>query len=375
MDIYSYMDAHREEAQNLLMELAQIPAPSFDEMRRAEFCRDWLKAQGARGVYIDEVKNVIYPVGCTETGPLTVFVAHSDVVFPDTETLPLHIADGRIYCPGIGDDTANAVALLMTAKFIAEHDLKPNGCGVLLVINAAEEGLGNLAGCRALMEKFGSRIREFVSFDSHDCVLNYRAVGSRRYRVETETAGGHSFQDFGRESAIAHLARLIGMLYAQPVPQEGKTTYNVGTVSGGTSVNTIAQHAGMLYEFRSDTASSLEAMERQFRDALEVCRAQGMTLRVTPVGERPCGAPVDEAVQRAMIARADAATRAYFGRALTFVPASTDCNLPLAAGIPSVCVGCYNGAGSHTREEYVEIASLLPGLKVAAAMIGHHFHL
>lgn len=373
MQICDYMDAHRQEALTLLTELAQIPAPSLHEEQRAAFCRDWLIAQGARGVYMDEAKNVIYPIGCTQNNPLVVFTAHSDVVFPDTERLPLRVADGRIYCPGIGDDTANVVALLMTAKFIAENSLRPNGCGVLLVINSGEEGLGNLFGCRAVMARFGSRIREFVSFDSHDCVCNYRAVGSRRYSVEAETAGGHSFQNFGAENAIEHLARLITALYAQPLPLTGKTTYNVGIIRGGTSVNTIAQHAEILYEFRSDTASSLESMEEQFRGILDVCRAQGMKLRATAVGERPCGAKVNEAAQKAMIARANEAAQRFYGRTLSFVPASTDCNLPLAAGIPSICVGCYSGASSHTREEYVEVESLLPGLKVAAALILHHF--
>ena len=112
-EIYKYIDEHKDEAYELLLTLARIPAPSHHEQKRAEFCRDWLIAQGAEGVYIDDVLNVIYPVGVTENGPLTVYMAHSDVVFPDTEALPLEVRDGRIYCPGVGDDTANVVALLM----------------------------------------------------------------------------------------------------------------------------------------------------------------------------------------------------------------------------------------------------------------------
>ena len=115
-EILQYIEEHQKEALDLLIELAQIPAPSNHEEKRAAFCKDWLEKQGAKGVYIDEALNVIYPVGCTEDNPLVVYMAHSDVVFPDTEPLPIKIEDGKIYCPGVGDDTANAAALLTVAK-------------------------------------------------------------------------------------------------------------------------------------------------------------------------------------------------------------------------------------------------------------------
>ena len=114
--IQNYIDGHGQEAYELLLELAQVPAPSNHEEKRAVFCRDWLQKQGAGGVFLDDALNVIYPVGCTETNELVVFMAHSDVVFPDMEDLPLKVEEGRICCPGVGDDTANAVALLMAAK-------------------------------------------------------------------------------------------------------------------------------------------------------------------------------------------------------------------------------------------------------------------
>ena len=122
-EILKYIDDHKDEAFELLLTLARIPAPSHNEEKRAEFCRAWLEEQGAEGVYIDEALNVIYPVGVKDGEPLTVYMAHSDVVFPDTEPLPLEIRDGRIYCPGIGDDTANVVALLTVAKYVAENKI------------------------------------------------------------------------------------------------------------------------------------------------------------------------------------------------------------------------------------------------------------
>ncbi len=371
--ILSYIDYHQEEAYELLLTLARIPAPSNHEEERAAFCKAWLEAQGAQGVYLDKALNVVYPVGDTGENPLLVVMAHSDVVFPDTSPLPLEIRDGRIYCPGVGDDTANAVALMMAAKYIAETGLQPKGTGLLLVVNAGEEGLGNLKGCRKIMEDYGSRVREFISFDDKNCNGVSHAVGSRRYRVEVSTQGGHSFRDFGRPNAIACLSALITDLYAQLVPTLGQTTFNVGTIQGGTSVNTIAQQAEMLYEFRSDQRDALEIMEGQFRDAIQRHEAADVRISVTQVGDRPCAVDLDPDRMNDLMDRASRAVERYYGKPVHFVSGSTDCNIPLSLGIPAVCVGCCFGSGAHTREEYVEIDSLLPGLKVAFELILHHF--
>ena len=370
--IESYIESHQQEAYDLLLELAQIPAPSNQEQLRAEFCKNWLEAQGAEGIYVDDALNVIYPVGVTAENPLVCFVAHSDVVFPDTQPLPLRVEDGKIFCPGIGDDTANVVALMMAAKYIAEHKLQPKDKGLLLVINSGEEGLGNLKGTRKLMADFGHRIQEFITFDAHDCQGVGIAVGSRRYRIEIDTEGGHSYTAFGNRNAIAYMASLIDTLYTIKLPPKGKTTYNVGTISGGTSVNTIAQHAEMLYEFRSDEAESLEIMDQHLQAAVEFYRTKGIQVTVTPVGDRPCGGDVDTERVQAMMDRANEASVRYYGKPHSFGRGSTDSNIPLSMGIPSICVGCYNGDKSHTREEWVEIDSLLPGLKFAFDLILHN---
>ena len=372
-EILDYIAAHRQEGYELLLELAQIPAPSNHEEKRADFCKTWLEKQGAEGVYIDTALNVIYPIGCTEDNDLVVFMAHSDVVFPDTEALPLKVEGDRIYCPGIGDDTANVAAILLTAKYIAEMKLRPKDCGVLLVINSGEEGLGNLKGSRKIMADFGSRVREFVTLDgrTHSCVN--RAVGSKRYRIEIDTEGGHSYANFGNRNAIAILASMIDQLYAIEVPPMGKTTYNVGMISGGTSVNTIAQHAEMLYEFRSDEREALSVMQAHLDGIIESFRAKGITVSLTLVGDRPCAAPVDEEKMAAMIQRAEAAARRWYGHGITCRSGSTDCNTPLSMGIPSLSLGCYRGEGAHTREEYVEASSLHAGLQFAYDLILYHF--
>ena len=364
------IESRAPEALRLLLDLARIPAPSNQEQQRARFCLDWLHHKGAENAYIDEALNVIYPIGDTGSNELMVFMAHSDVVFPDTTPLPLKIENGRIYCPGVGDDTANAVALLTVAGYIAECRLMPKNSGILLVINSGEEGLGNLKGCRKIMEDFGHRVREFITFDGNANAVVIKAVGSRRYRVRVTTEGGHSYARFGAPNAIAQLARFIARLYEVEVPAIGRTTYNVGTISGGTSVNTIAQSAEMLYEFRSDEREGLAFMQAQFDRIFEAFRSSGVQLERELVGDRPCGLDVDNS---ALADRAAAAVRKYYGLSPALTSGSTDCNVPLSMGIPAICPGCVMGSGAHTREEYVETDSLLPGLKTAAELILYHF--
>ena len=361
------------EQQELLMTLARIPAPSNEEHRRAEFCRNWLMQNGVSGVYMDDALNVICPFGMTDSNDVVVFAAHSDVVFPDQEELPLEVRDGKIFCPGIGDDTASVAALMMAARFIARNGLTPKDTGVLLVINSGEEGLGNLKGTWKLFGDYGHRIREFITFDGRNCRCVNRAVGSKRYCIAVDTEGGHSYGAFGNRNAIAYLASLIDTLYTVKVPEGGKTTYNVGTVSGGTSVNTIAQHAQMLYEFRSDCRESLEIMERHLEAAVAFYRTKGIHVSVTLVGDRPCSGEVDEQKMRCLMERAAAATARYYDTDLIYTSGSTDCNVPLSMGIPAICVGCYEGFGAHTREEYVVIDSLLPGMYFALDLILYHF--
>jgi acetylornithine deacetylase/succinyl-diaminopimelate desuccinylase-like protein len=368
-EIHDYIAKHAKEAYGLLLELAAIPAPSNHEEKRARFCKDYLERQGAKGVYIDDALNVVYPVGCEAGKPVVVFMAHTDVVFADTDPLPVSVGDGRIRAPGIGDDTANLVALLLAAKYIAEEALIPEGHGVVIVANAGEEGLGNLKGSRRICADFGPRISEFFSFDGYSKGITTQAVGSKRYRVEVLTEGGHSYNAFGNRSAIAYLASMIDTLYELKVPERGKTTFNVGVVSGGTSVNTIAQQAEMLYEFRSDSREDLAFMESHFNAVLESYRAKGITVNADLLGERPCSGKIDEAKQGALTERVKAAVRTHTGIEAKCAPGSTDCNIPLSLGIPSICLGCVSGDKAHTYEEWIDVSSLEPGYRIAFEVI------
>jgi di/tripeptidase len=153
----------------------------------------------------------------------------------------------------------------------------------------------------------------------------------------------------------------------------GRTTYNVGTITGGTSVNTIAQHAEMLYEYRSDNRESLAIMQKHFEAAIEFYRTKGIQVKVTLVGNRPCTGDVDPEKHQILFDRAAKAIRNHYKMETSAGSGSTDCNIPLSMGIPAVCVGIVKGVGAHTREEYVEIDSIEPGQYVAFEMIMHHF--
>lgn len=374
-EILDYIEAQRQYGYDLLAELGQIPAPSNHEEKRAQFVCEWFHKNGAPQAFIDEALNVVCPIGVTETNPVTVFMAHLDVVFPDTTPLPLKVQDGRMCCPGIGDDTANLTALLLTAKYVLEKGLQPvDGKGFVFVANAGEEGLGNLKGSRKICESYAGRIAEFCSFDGYFAGLTNDAVGSERYRVEVRTEGGHSFGCFGNRNAIAYLSSMIGTLYElKPPVTKTRTTYNVGTIRGGTSVNTIAQQAEMLYEYRSDSAADLYFMRRHFNAVIEAYRAKGVQVEVELLGQRPCSGAVDPEKLAEFSRRIGGAVAAYSGVTPAVTAGSTDCNIPLSLGIPAVCVGVVDGAGAHTREEYVVIDSFVKGYRCAFACILPYF--
>lgn len=372
-EVQSGIERMQPEVIDLIRTLCAIPAPSHHEERRAAFIRDWFLQRGMSAA-IDEAKNVLCPMGVGETGDIVVVMAHTDTVFPDMEPMPLHEADGKLWCPGVGDDTTNLAALMMMAAYLHGHGFIPE-CGVLFVANSCEEGLGNLKGCKAIMKAYGPRVKAFLSLDGGTESVCARAVGSSRYRITAKTRGGHSFANFGNRNAIAVLAELTCALYAQTVPHHGNslTTYNVGMISGGTSVNTIAQHAEMLYEYRSDDAQCLDAMEKQLRDTLAAHEMEDAEVTVELLGLRPCGRDGDAQRQEALEQTCCEALARYAGTQPDISSGSTDCNVPLSMGVPSACFGVYVGEGAHTREEWVELSSIGPGMKAAMSVLLNWF--
>ena len=366
-----YVDSNHDTLVDLIKTLCGICAPSNHEEKRAEFILQWLLDNGVDSAYVDEKLNVVCPINCEGSNNITVFVAHIDTVFPDTDPMPMREVDGKLCCPGVGDDTANVAMLMLCAKYVFAHkELAPKE-GALYILNSGEEGLGNLKGSRHIvLDSFKGRIKEFYSFDGSSEMLCNGAVGSIRYRVEVKTEGGHSYAAFGNRNAIAYLAGLIQTLYNAPVPKTGsRTTFNVGKISGGTSVNTIAQQAEMLFEYRSDLRENLEMMKGIFNAAVESTRSMVSEVNVEVLGERPCTGEVDPVHQKQLEDKAVALLEKYCGNVPAFIPASTDCNIPLSVGIPSICFGGYKGAGAHTREEYIELGSLKKGFPMLLACV------
>lgn len=362
----AYAKDVQAETEQIVRDLCKIPAPSHHEELRAEYCKNWFQKNGFSDVSIDEALNVVVPVNVKDNQPLTVMMAHTDTVFPDMEPMPLVEENGFIHAPGVTDDTANLAVLMVCARFFKEN--LPEQCGGwLFVANSCEEGLGNLKGCRKIMETYGSSVKEFISLDS-SCMnrIVTQAVGSHRYRITVKTEGGHSFGKFGNRNAIHVLASMIDLFYTVKVPVEGnsKTTYNVGLISGGTSVNTIAQEAEMMYEYRSDNKNCLAKMEVFFKHTIETFRASGVEVLVEKLGDRPCSAEIAPERFTVLRERIKNSVKEVLGLDTFEASSSTDCNIPLSMGIPAICFGVCRGKGAHTREEYLETASLSDGCRL-----------
>lgn len=362
-DVLEYLENNRPRFLSAIRELAQIPAPSGQEELRAQWCKQYLESLGATDVYIDEALNVIFPYG-DMSGDLCAILGHTDVVFPDTTPLPFKEENGRYYAPGIGDDTTNAVAVMEMAGMSIKLGLKPK-TGILFVLNSGEEGLGNLKGTRQLMKDFGDKIKRLYAIDGGMKTVVNDAVGSKRYRISVKTEGGHSFGAFGNRNAIYYAAKMIDTFYSLKVPDIGKTTYNVGVIEGGTSVNTIAQNCSMMYEYRSNKKEGLAFMDRFFDSVIASFQTFGIEVTVEALGDRPCKGDVDPSGLTKIVMEASE----KYGYHRTEECGSTDCNIPLSMGIPAVCFGVYEGKGAHTREEWIDVESTRDGMKILSEVL------
>ncbi|MBQ8638911.1 MAG: M20/M25/M40 family metallo-hydrolase [Lachnospiraceae bacterium] len=352
-----------------LQELAQIPAPSFQEEKRRRYCQQWLD-RFQIPYSTDQSGSLLIPYRIQEGSRNRLVIAHLDVVFDETVPMKLERDNDLWFCPGIGDNTVNAVLLLFLAKYL--YETKPEtACGLWLAADTCEEGLGNLAGCRQVMKTLEGRVDLVLGFDLYRDRIYTGCIGSVRYRITAKTKGGHSFLNFGRANAIEVLSRLIEKLYGWTT--DGNTTYNVGMISGGTSVNTIPQDASMLFEYRSDDAQALKkgkaylkkCLDEIHQEYLERAEAQEVTVVCETVGERPCAASVNQEAVQWLSETCQTIIQAKTGVKPLEAEASTDCNIPLSMGIPAVCAGFVRGGGAHTREEWIDVSTVDGALEAA----------
>lgn len=366
-----YGSSIAHEAHDLLVALARIPAPSHHEGKRAEFIRAWLADQGI-GAEIDDALNVISLYAADAFDPIAVFAAHTDTVFSDIEPLPLYEKDGRIFAPGVGDDTANLVCLLLAyrelLRRISAGELEPKR-SLMAVANSCEEGLGNLKGTKALFSRMADRVSAFVSLDGYMPHVVTRPVGSHRWRVSCATPGGHSYANFSTPNAIERMSAFICDFYALERPCEELVTVNAGRIEGGTTVNSIAQHAEALIEYRSVSEQCLAIMRERLEKLAERSTVGDVRFELELLGERPGEGPIAENAQEALVRICEDAVERTLSEKARRSSSSTDANVPLSLGIPAATVGVIRGGGAHTRGEWVETASLAPGIDCALELM------
>ena len=372
-EILEFIEQHQTEAIAVLQELGKIPAPSHQEDRRAEYCLNWFRDNGCPDAYIDEAKNVICRLETVPGEPFTVFMAHMDVVFPDTEPLPMTRTGSILAAPGIGDDTASLVSLMFGLRYVLQHRdaLRHN---FMIVANSCEEGLGNLDGTKQIFRDHGHEIARFYSFDGYIGGVTDTPVGSHRYRITVKTQGGHSYGDFGRDNAIEIMARIISELYAIVPPAESYTTYNVGTIEGGSTVNSIAQRCAMLYEYRSDNDGCLQTMKGYLDEILQAWQAKGYDVQCELLGVRPGMGAMDMAALQAFTEQNVSWIRECWNGEVKCRAASTDANIPLSMGIPGNTIGTITGQGAHTREEWIDLDSLPTAMAVVLNILDHQMN-
>jgi tripeptide aminopeptidase len=355
----------------------QIPAPPFKESVRAADMKKRFEAAGLKNVRIDAVGNVIAERKGVGRGPTVLIQGHLDTVFPEGTDVSIKHKGDTIVAPGIGDDVRGLVTVLSVARAFEKAGLQTNGT-VYFVANVGEEGPGNLRGTRNLLTKeLQGKIDYFITVDGEGLGIASRAVGSNRYKVTYKGPGGHSYGAFGIPNPIHALARAGAMIADLQVPAIPKTTFNVGVISGGTSVNSIPFEASMEVDMRSENATELANIDAKIQAILtqaldaENARWTGpraaaakLSLKIDSMGYRPTGGQADSApiVQTALNA----------AKALGFTTqtsaSSTDANIPISIGIPAIRLGGGGkGGGAHSLDEwYVETADAYLGPQWAA---------
>jgi len=375
--VFNSLRTQEPELRKTQMEMTTIAAPPFAERARAEWLKERFIESGLQEVEIDNIGNVtgLRP-GSDAAAKLVAVTAHIDTVFPAGTPIHVRQEDDRMYGPGIGDNGAGVTALLALARALKDVPLKI-GAGILFVGNVGEEGEGDLRGARYLFEesKWKDRIGETIVVDGSgaDNVVT-KALGSRRFEVTVRGPGGHSWGDFGTPNPIVALSKAVVEFSAATVPQEPKTTFNVGTISGGTSVNSIPESAWAKVDIRSSDPAEIDKLEQRLREsvrrAVESSQPTGrkavLTAEIKKIGERPAA----ELPQNARILDVIRAVDAHLGLPGQLRRASTDANIPLSMGREAIAVGGGgDGGAAHTVHEWYNPAGRDLALKRIALAV------
>jgi acetylornithine deacetylase/succinyl-diaminopimelate desuccinylase-like protein len=337
-----------------------IPAPTSQEEKRARDYAERFKALGLEQVHIDEAGNVLGTYKGSGTGPTVMLAAHLDTVYPMATDLTVTEKDGRLYAPGIADNARSLAAILTIAEAIKAAKIQTDG-DIVFCGNVGEEGLGDLKGVKHIFAQH-KEIKAFVGLEpalggEQGDPVTYLATGSRRYKVNFKGPGGHSYEAFGLPSAIHALGRAIAHIDDLRVPTDPKVTFNVGVIEGGQSVNTIAGAASMLVDMRSEDKAALQSVEKQILAAIQQgveetnkrWNSNAIKAEPTLIGDRPAGKmSVDSPIVQVALAASSA-----LGRKPALDSAhSTDANLPMSLGIPSITMsGGGSSSGIHSAKD------------------------
>jgi len=367
-----FFETHAEAITEEQIRICSIPASPFAEQERAEYLSRKFAELGLTEVEIDEEGNCLGLLKGASRSPLIVVSAHLDTVFSKDTSFAVTRRENKLFAPGIADDGCGLAALIALTQAIKAERIPIDG-SILFVGTVGEEGEGNLRGVRYLLTKgrWASEVNAFLSFDGPglDRITN-RALGSRRYRVELIGPGGHSWGDFGLPNPVHAIGRAISRLATYPAPKEPRTTFNVGRIEGGTSINAIPGQATMEVDLRSAAETELQRLDAFFRRAMREAideenanRRAGdplLKLKLDLIGERPTGETPGDSP---LVELAIEATR-LLGVEPRLDQSSTDSNLPISLGIPALTLGAGGSSGcSHSLDEWYNPRDRDQGLK------------
>jgi acetylornithine deacetylase/succinyl-diaminopimelate desuccinylase-like protein len=353
------------------IEIQQIPAPTFKEQQRAEFVKQAFEQEGLKDVSMDEIGNVFARLPGRESEPFLVVSAHTDTVFPEDTDLKINRAGTRVAGPGIGDNSVGVAGLFGLLWSLRKDEIKLPG-DLWLVANVCEEGLGDLVGMRRVVKRFGAAPLGYVVLEGLALGrLYHRGLGVKRYKVSVKTRGGHSWIDYGSPSAIHILTELAQQILSIRLAYRKRSTINIGRISGGVSINTIAPYASMELDLRSESGRVLNVLSRKVEDVVRFAKRPEVELAIEVIGHREFGEidPEHSLVQLGI----RALTRQGIDADLLI--GSTDANVPLSQGIPAICIGLTNGGAAHTEEEFMHTTNLIKGLAQLTDVVQEAFEI
>lgn len=375
-----YLRSIEPETVNEQATICEIPAPPFKEQKRAEYFRKRFIELGLKNVRFDAEGNVIGERPGESANPALVLSAHLDTVFPEDTDVKVTRTGSILKGPGIGDDCRGLTVMLAVIRALQEKKIVTRGT-IIFVATVGEEGLGDLRGVRHLFAKeLKDRVTHFISIDGTGLDITNRAVGSNRYKVTIKGPGGHSYGAFGLPNPIHALGRAIEKISRFEVPRQPKTTFNVGRIEGGTSVNSIAHTAWMEVDMRSESAAELAKVDAKFKAAVQQAvdeenafwnHRSKLTADVKLIGQRPTG----EQAPDAPIVRITLAADSALGIASRLTAGSTDSNIPISLGIPAITIdGGGEGRGAHSLDEQFDATNSHLGtqraLLIALGIVG-----